>query len=126
MENASKALLMAAGVLVGVLILTLIATLFISLTEFTNEYQKTKMSEEILNFNTNFTKYLGQDLTVHEVVTITNFAKKENNKVIDVIVKNGKTKGDIEANIEVVYKIKSIKYDDENVYVKEIEFDIKR
>ena len=68
MENASKALMMAAGVLVGVLILALMVTLFASSNEVSSEYEQTKKAEAIQQFNTNFTKYLGQDLTIHQII----------------------------------------------------------
>ena len=78
MENASKALLMAGGILIGVLILALMVTLFISARDLFNNYEETKETEAIQQFNVNFTQYLGRDLTIHEVVTICNFAKKHN------------------------------------------------
>ena len=86
MENASKALLMAAGILIGILIITLIVTLFASSKQLSDGYEETKKSEAIQQFNVNFTKYIGQDLTIHEVVTICNFAKKLNNKVQEVTI----------------------------------------
>lgn len=89
MENASKALIMAAGILIGVLLLALMTTLFISAKETFSSYEQTKKSEAIQQFNVNFTKYLGKDLTIHQVVTICNFAKKENNKILDVYVSGG-------------------------------------
>lgn len=90
MENASKALLMAAGILVGILILSLMVTLFMSSRELSHRYEETKESESIQQFNVNFTKYIGQELTIHQVVTICNFAKKENNKIQEVTI-NGTT-----------------------------------
>lgn len=95
MENASKALLMAGTLLVGILILTLMVTLFLSSRDLSKEYQRNKESEAIQQFNVNFTKYLGQDLTIHEVVTITNFAKLNN-----VIVVRGQTKDQIAKDIK--------------------------
>ena len=89
MENASKALLMAGGILIGVLILSLMTTLFVSSKQLSTSYDNTKNAEAIQRFNVNFTKYLGQDLTIHEVVTICNFASRDSNKVIDVDVTAG-------------------------------------
>lgn len=135
MENASKALTMAAGILVGVLILALMVTLFASSNEISTEYEQTKQSEAIQQFNTNFTKYLGQDLTIHQVVTMQNFASKSNNKVCDVVVTNmGRTiESDIrEVNqkyedytgqnvkLEIIYRITSIKYNEETGYISEV------
>lgn len=95
MENASKALLMAGTVLVGILIITLMVTLFASSRDLSKEYQRNKESEAIQQFNVNFTQYLGQELSIHEVVTITNFANLNNVSVI-----NGKTKEQIAIDIK--------------------------
>lgn len=90
MENASKALLMAAGVLIGILILALMVTLFLSAREVSSRHDQVKKTEEIEQFNANFTKYVGKDITMHQVITIHNFAKIENNKIKSVNVnKNG-------------------------------------
>ena len=90
MENASKALLMAGGILIGILILSLMVTLFISSKQVTTRYANTKNEEAIQQFNANFIKYVGQELTIHQVVTICNFAKVENNKIHQVTVQNEK------------------------------------
>lgn len=83
MENASKVLIMAGGILLGVLILTLMIILFISSKNLTNKYQQTKKSEEVQQFNVNFIKYLGRELTIHEAITIINFAKDNNVVVVE-------------------------------------------
>ena len=87
METASKALLMAAGVLIGILILTLMVTLFLSAREVSSRHDQVKKTEEVEQFNANFTKYVGKDITMHQVITINNLAKIENNKIktVDVI-----------------------------------------
>jgi len=56
-ENASRALLMAAGVLVGVLLLSLAVYLFTIFGNFGSE-MTTQMNEKNLSeFNAQFTKY---------------------------------------------------------------------
>lgn len=98
MENASKALLIAAGVLVGVLLLSLMVTLFVSASSLSKTYDENKNAEAIQQFNANFTKYLGQNLTIHQVVTICNFAEKNG-----VIVSSGlKNTSDIKADINTI------------------------
>lgn len=99
MENASKALLMAAGVLLGILILALMTTLLISSKNLSMNYEETKQSEAVQQFNANFTKYVGHDITIHEVVTITNFAK--NNNVHIVTVRNGKESEKIVDDVKI-------------------------
>ena len=133
MENASKALLMAAGILIGILILALMVTLFVGSSNLANSYDKTKKAEAIQQFNVNFTKYLGEDrLTIHEVVTICNFADKDNNKIHEVTI-TGKiyTEDDIktavnsystEENSIKKYTLKINSYSEEG-YVNSISFE---
>lgn len=101
MENASKALLMAAGVLVGILILALMITMFLSSRDLSSGYEKAKSSEALQQFNVNFTKYIGQELNINQVVTICNFA-----------LENGINKSDITGNIG---------YKNENNILEELE-----
>ena len=104
MENASKALLMAAGILIGVLILALMFTLFLSSKELSTEYDKTKQSEAVQQFNVNFLQYIGQNLTIHQVITITNFAKE--NGVTIVGGAGGQETSDINGDtLEKAYKL---------------------
>ena len=67
MENASKALLMAAGVLIGVLILSLAVYLFANFGTASAEIHKQKDMNEINKFNTQFTSYEGKECTIHEI-----------------------------------------------------------
>lgn len=127
MENASKALLMAGGILVGVLILALMVTLFLSSRELSTGYEQTKQSEAVQQFNVNFTKYLGQNLTIHQVVTICNFAydntthKVSVNNISDK-KSNPYTVDKIKDNLDKKYKL-TIPNDayDENGYITKIQ-----
>ena len=102
MENASKALLMAGGILILILILALMVTLFVSSRNLSNQYEATKQTEAIQQFNVNFTKYVGKKITAHEAVTLCNFAKIENNKVRNVIVNQEYTPNNILQDIKEV------------------------
>lgn len=81
MENASQALLIAAGILIGVLVLSLIVYLYVtfgaqaqSISEVINQRQLTK-------YNAQYTVYDGRsDLSVYDVVTIVNTAHENNEK----------------------------------------------
>ncbi len=127
MENASKALLMAAGVLLGILILALMTTLLISSKNLSMSYEETKQSEAVQQFNANFTKYVGHDITIHDVVTICNFA--ENNNVHKVTVVTGaKNQSKILYDVEkydkdniITYKLKIKNFTNEG-YVNAISF----
>ena len=81
MENASKALLIAASVLIGILLLTLFAYVYTKLRTDTSEIYSALNRPEISKFNQKFLNYEGrQDMTIQDVVTIVNLAK-DNNEV---------------------------------------------
>ena len=80
MENASKALLMAAGVLIGILILSLAVYLFVSFGSTSAEIHKQNEENQLNEFNAQFTSYEGKEgLTIYDVITVANLAT-ENNK----------------------------------------------
>ena len=82
MENASKALLMAGAILIAMLVIVLGIMLFANTRETPREYHEQLSKQEVEAFNSNFTKYLEKDLTVHDVVTIYNF--NEENEAKDI------------------------------------------
>ena len=116
MENASKALLMAGGVLIAILIISVLVMTFQKTGNVSKSYDKSVSQEEITKFNVNFTKYLGQDLTIHQAITITNFAQSNGVTVI-----NPTTTANIDnSNInEKKYTITINNYD-ENGYITNI------
>ena len=79
MENASKALLMAAGVLIGVLILSLAVYLFANFGMASAEVHKQKDISDINKFNTQFTSYEGKECLIQDVVSVVNLAINNNN-----------------------------------------------
>lgn len=81
MENASKALLMAASVLIGIILISLMVIMFMNSGNVSSSYDKTISQEEISVFNSNFTKYVGRNLTIHEVKSIIYFAEANGVKV---------------------------------------------
>lgn len=94
MENASKALIMACSILLGVMIMSVGAALFNSFAGFSSDIINEIENAKIAQFNTQFLKYYGYDshydekkeeyiktkkkLTIHDVVTLANLAKKNN------------------------------------------------
>ena len=94
MEDASKALLISAGVLIGILILSLGVYLYYSLGTYITVNQETMNKNELNQFNTQFIKYINYeestgtievskiefDLTIHDVVTVANLAYENNRK----------------------------------------------
>lgn len=83
MENATQALLIAAGVLIGVLILSLAVFLFSFMGGHAAEIQNKIDEDEIAQFNNKFLKYNGlKNLTMQDIITVKNYAL-ENNKKYD-------------------------------------------
>ena len=62
MENASKALLMAAGVLIGVLIISLAVYLMSYFGGVSADIHKRQKANQINQFNSQFTAYEGKRL----------------------------------------------------------------
>ena len=61
MENASKALIMAGGVLIGVLIISLAVYLFVSFGQTSAEINSQNAQKQINQFNSQFTSYEGNN-----------------------------------------------------------------
>lgn len=80
MENASKALLMAAGVLVGIIILSMFAYEMIYMSNNAQEFQEQAYVTQITEFNAKFEKYVGNEkiLTAHDVVTLFGYVNEWN------------------------------------------------
>lgn len=79
MENASKALIIAAEVLIGVLLLTLMVFLFHSMGTFSDTVDKNIETKNINEFNVKFENYCKKNiLTAQDVITIGNLAKRYN------------------------------------------------
>lgn len=80
MENASRALLMAAGVLIGILILSLAVYLFVTFGASSAQMHKQIEENRLNEFNSQFTVLEGKDdVTIYDVATIANLAKDNNN-----------------------------------------------
>lgn len=102
MENASKALVMAGGVLVGILILSLAVYLFVDFGTTSAQINEQNAQQQIVEFNSKFTSYQGYkdnsgkwQITIYDIITLAGYAN-ENNKYyegiddenIDVILEN--------------------------------------
>lgn len=84
MENATKALIMAATVLLGVMILSLGIYLFSVFGGTSNQINNMLAQNQIAEFNSKFTKYEArQDIRAQEVVSIANLAIKNNKEYED-------------------------------------------
>lgn len=105
MENASKALLIAGGVLIAILVMTLgiyfsrmIADHSARVYAQLEESRRTEFNQKFLNYDINHRKEDGSsntDLTIQDVVTIVNLAQSSN-------ISNGLMKRNLDGTIEAI------------------------
>ena len=81
MENATKALLIAAGVLIGMIILSMGVYLFSGISSYMSETQEIIENNAINKFNTQFFNYQteeNEELSFQDVITVANIAYDNN------------------------------------------------
>ena len=84
MENATQALLIAAGVLIGIIILSMAVYLGHTMSEYARITQSQIDENKVVQFNDEFLKYSKlENLTIQDVITVKNYALENNNKFTD-------------------------------------------
>ena len=122
MENASKALSIAGGILIAMMVISLGVYLFINARDVGTSYEQGMETGEIQKFNSNFISFEGRDdVTIQEIVTIAKFAKQyEEQTEIEVEVIFG-VNGDITGKTEKDYVALIQEYSLNNI-TKEIRY----
>ena len=109
MENITKALLIAGGVLFAILILTLLVIFHNQLSAYYTEQHNAKMVEQVTEFNNKFDNYNGQTIRGNELISVMN-------KVVDY----NRTYSDMEGNERITLNIdlkghqKDFRYNDDS------------
>lgn len=92
MENASKALIMAGGVLIGILIISLAVYLFADFGSTSAQINAQNSQKQITEFNSKFTsyeEYKDKDgnwkITIYDIITLASYAKENNQYYEDSI-----------------------------------------
>lgn len=98
MENASKALIMAAEILIGVMILSTAVYLFKYFASYSEEKYQQIEDVQIAEFNNQFLKFYGVtkdangrevpiECTIHDITSLANLAQKSNleNELIEEV-----------------------------------------
>ena len=89
MENASKALLMAAGVLIGILLISLAVYLFVDFGSTSAQINTQNAEKQLTQFNSKFTSYIGKEgLTIYDVITVAGYARENNNRYSESLDEN--------------------------------------
>lgn len=79
MENATKALIIAASMLIAIMVISIGVYLFATMSGYTTSAQKKIIDDRVVAFNNKFLIYDGkEDLTVHDIITVANYARQSN------------------------------------------------
>ncbi len=82
MDNAAKALLIAAEILIAILIITLGVYAFVYYKDVAVSYDKSQVELEVQKFNNQFTKYLGEEVTPQKIVTLANLSRENGYEIV--------------------------------------------
>ena len=139
MENASKALIMAATVLLGVMIISIGVYLFSTYAGYSADAYKKMEDTQIAQFNSQFLKYYGTTTryykddsgkeieetvqvksTAHDIISLANLAKQNNikNQIDDVIYSNNENNYYIQIDIGTSNNTKHIENWDIDTQIK--------
>ena len=96
MENASKAFIMAAGVLIAVMIASFMMLVLRKAGRMSSEYESQRGDLELANFNSQFEYFAKEDNTYFDIMTVANMAYDVNrnngydasNKIEIVVMNN--------------------------------------
>ena len=94
MENATRALTMAGGILIALMILGALMLMFNNLSNYQNQNDASLKSSQVAEFNNQFEPYNKSDLTLMELKTAWNKIQSNNKKNPEY---------EIDTNIDKVY-----------------------
>ena len=134
MENATKALLMAGGVLLSLLVIGSLVMLFANLQDYQNKTDASVLETQIAKYNSQYEPYNKEGLTLMELKSVYNKIESNNKQYpeykITTNIKDIYTDIDKEFNligerekIERVFKCTNIKYEGKDGRISEILFE---
>ena len=83
MEDAAKALIIAAGIMMGIMIMVIGVTLYSRYRKVAEGYDKLMSTQEISKINKEFEKYEGIEVTPEEVIGVVTYANSFNERYFD-------------------------------------------
>ena len=122
MENATKALLISAGVLLGIIIISLAVYVFANSAAFGESYESSQEEIRIANYNNKFEIYNTEEIRIYDIISVLNLSKEYKEKSGDTInVYMGTTlltqsidiNEQIQINKDEIYRCSRITYNDE-------------
>lgn len=103
MENASKALLIAGGILLAVLVLSLLGLLLSNISSNQLAQEKRLEAEQLQEFNQKYESYNKKALFGVDIITLQNLAKTDGN-IVQIEIKT-------EIEKTTVYTCTGVEYD---------------
>ncbi len=88
MENATRALVMAGGILIALLILGALLLMFNNLSSYQNANDSSEKTSQIAEFNNQFEPYNKKNLTLMELKSIYNKIESNNSKNPEYFIDN--------------------------------------
>ena len=80
MENASKALIIAGGVLIAILVISLLVTGWNNLTHFSKVQEEVESAEQIIKFNKEYESYDKSIVRGYELISLENLVDDTNRR----------------------------------------------
>lgn len=80
MENASKALIIAGGILISILILSVLVYSFGNISQYFSSEEKVQQTEQLTTFNNQYESYNKKLLRGTDVISVINKAKDNNTR----------------------------------------------
>ena len=84
MENVTKALLIAAGILLAIMILSLLVVFWGQMSGYYSEQHNSKVIEQNTEFNAKFENYAGQTIRGNELISVMNKIVNYNTSIADM------------------------------------------
>jgi len=134
MENASKALIMAASVLLGIMIISVGVALFTSFSEFSRNTLEKVEESKISEWNNNYLKYYGNVtviengrekitpilVTAHEIISVANHAKQNNiNYELENQARYDENNYYVQVKVDGIYNFEKQTESEQNQFLKD-------
>jgi len=120
LENASKALIIAGGILIAILMISLILYARSSVSEYQNSKLELDRVENLAKFNEQFAQYDRKDVTGYEIISLANKVADYNYRYSNELAarnNEGYTPIKMEITFESVDKLKQLAYDGNYIYL---------
>ena len=100
MENASKALVMAGGILIALLVIGALLLMFNQVSDYQRSGTDLEKDQQLTDFNKEFTQFTYGDIKGYELISLVN-------KVIDYNGKSG-TANYVDYSLKITVKIENL------------------